>query len=144
MPETLKILLVGPSLGMSPFFAQRLRQQGYECSAAACYRDAEHLIHESTFDLVLSEMHLAEGSAHPLMARLEGSAATVFFRVDVHHGCWWLPALEFGRVVWGAPALRQEEFRRELERLLRSNGAPSKKSPRRADHLPSVLHKATA
>jgi DNA-binding NtrC family response regulator len=153
-----EVLLVGPSLNMSPFFAEQMRGRGFACRGVACYRDAEGLLKHHAFDLVLSEMQLPDGSGLPLMARLEGTDSTLFFCVRVHRGSWWLPAVERGRVTWGAAALRSDEFLKAWESLLPAtvvempavelhaevSETGPRKLPQRVEAFPAPLRKAMA
>jgi DNA-binding NtrC family response regulator len=158
MAHSTRVLLVGNALTMSPFFAERLKEGGCSCLHASCLRDAVALLKKEPFDVVLSEMYLADGSAHPLLARLEGSTASLYFCVQVYHGSWWLPAMRSGKIVWGAPAQRPEEFRQTLGSLLVNNDraeeifatepAPPadvpRKPPQRIEAALSPRRKATA
>lgn len=151
-----KVLLVGRRLALSGFLSERLSQLGCECVRAECYRDAVARLEETVFDFVLSEIHLPDSSATPLMARLEKSATTLYYCVGVHHGSWWLPAVERGRTCWGEPALRPSEFgpllmrsiaeaaEREKTRVAVLETLPPACPPESVAPVPILLRKASA
>lgn len=143
MPDSPTVLLVGKSLTLSNFFAENLRRRGCLCCLTDCYRDAVSLLEKTDFDLVLSEMHLSDGSAFPLMARLEKSGTTLYYCVGVYHGSWWLPAVERGRIAWGEAAMRPEDFRTVLAQVIADIAAKkSVASPRPSQHLASAQEAA--
>lgn len=114
----LQVLLVGMSVAAASELRQWLERRGCHCRMAASYREACGLLRRASFDLVLSQMHLPDGSAYPLLAALQGVSTTLFFCLAVHHGCWWLPAIDRGQMCWGAPALRPREFARALDTVV--------------------------
>ncbi|MCL4523219.1 MAG: hypothetical protein M1453_13620 [Acidobacteria bacterium] len=116
--ESPAILLVGRSFAPGSHFLERLCRNGCACAVAHTLDEARAEIRAGSFDLVLSEMALPDGSAFPLIALLEGTGATLFFCVGVHDGCWWLPALARGERTWGQAALRPPDFARALAELL--------------------------
>jgi hypothetical protein len=112
------ILLVGRGFTPGSQFLERLCRNGCACKVAHSLDEVRTAIRAGSFDLVLSEMGLPDGSAFPLIALLDRTPATLFFCVGVHESCWWLPALERGRRTWGQAALRPAEFAVLLATLL--------------------------
>ncbi len=112
-------LLVGISAASASTCVRWLQGHSCECHFATSYREACELLLQRHFHLVLSEMRLADGSAYPLLSRLEGTHSTLFFRVTVDRGCWWLPALLRGQSCWGAPGLRPREFAQALDDIVK-------------------------
>ncbi|MBI3661724.1 MAG: hypothetical protein HY234_01545 [Acidobacteria bacterium] len=134
--DTPHILLVGRSFTPGSQFFERLCRSGCACQIANSLEDARAAVRARTFDLVLSEMGLPDGSAFPLMALLERTKTTLYFCVGVHDGCWWLPALERGRRVWGEAALRPAEFARALAELLGTDALHAAASAPAANVIP--------
>ena len=106
----IKVLLVGGTAKNSLGLMSWLYKRGCQCDFATSFRDACNLISHTQFDLVLSQYHLPDRTAFPLLDRLSGSAATLFFSTAVEDGCLWLPMLERGKRCVGAPLLRSSEF----------------------------------
>lgn len=113
-----QVLLLGIGVTSASTCVGWLRLRGCEFHFATSYREACELLRRCNFNLVLSEMRLADGSAYPLLARLMGTHSTLFFRVTVYQGCWWLPGLVRGQSCWGAPALRPREFAQVLDDIV--------------------------
>ena len=105
-----KVLLIGEN----PQGYSRLVKclEGYRCKCrfATTYQEAVPLLGIKDFDLVLSPMRVRDGSVFPLISLLENSRTTLFYFQPVEAGCWWLPALRFGRNCFGSYALRPSEF----------------------------------
>ncbi len=117
-PNMPRILLVGRDFAAGSSFMERLCRSGCDCQVAHSFDEAQRSLDAGNFDLVLSEIALPDGSAYPLLNRLEGSRTTLYFFLGVSDGCWWLPALSAGRRIWGQPAMRPPEFTRVLELLV--------------------------
>src|SRR5258707_4413257 len=92
----IKVLLVGQTARSSFQLLQWLDNQGCECHFASSCEDACILISETAFDVVISQSELPDRTAYPLLDRLVGSTATLFFSKPVENGCWWLPMLVRG------------------------------------------------
>ena len=117
----LKALLVGQAARSSFQLLQWLDNRGCQCHFACSYEDACKSISETAFDLVISQFDLPDRTAYPLLDRLAGSTATLFFSKPVENGCWWLPMLVRGRECVGAHGLRPGEFLDALGKTLAYN-----------------------
>lgn len=113
-----QVLLAGQTASDALALAENLGRWGCDLHVATTFEEACALLAERPFDLVLSDIRLADGSAYPLVTMLVGSNSTLYFFQPVREGCWWLPAVLRGEYRWGAPALRPTEFVRTLERLM--------------------------
>src|SRR5580692_12674935 len=98
------VLLIGENSQGSSHLVKHLQGHVFKCRFAASYQEAVSLISPQTFDLVLSPMRVRDNSIFPLMDLLERSCTTLFFFQAVEEGCWWLPALQFGRNCFGSYA----------------------------------------
>lgn len=94
----------------------RLETLGCACAVALASEQALAMADAQPFDLVLSThlLHLTS----PLLARLERSRSTAFFRLQVEDGHWWVPLLDHGSPCLGAPALRLAEFTELIDRII--------------------------
>jgi hypothetical protein len=72
----------------------------------------------TSFDLVLSPLTIRGGSIFQLLNILEGSRISMFFFHVVERGCWWIPALLYGKNSFGSKALRPREFVGVLEEVI--------------------------
>ena len=117
----IKVLLVGQTARSSFQLLQWLDNQGCQYHFASSCEDACILISETAFDLVISQFDLPDRTAYPLLDRLVGSSATLFFSKPVEIGCWWLPMLVRGRECVGAYGLRSSEFLDTLGKTLAYN-----------------------
>jgi hypothetical protein len=75
-------------------------------------------LREREFDLALSPLRLRDVTLFPLIDFLEGSRTSLFFFRPVEDGCWWLPALRFGKKCFGSDALRPSEIIASLDDLM--------------------------
>ncbi len=75
----IKVLLVGHTARSSSQLLQWLEKQGCQCHFASSYEDACILISQTAFELVISQFELPDRTAYPLLDRLVGSTATLFF-----------------------------------------------------------------
>ena len=106
---------------------RHLEEIGCRCRVANCAEHGLALIDQQAFDLLLSTHPVHLGSA--LIARLEDSSCSVFYRLPVEDGWWWVPIVERGKKCLGAPALRPEEFVETVDRIVsdarlsKANGA---------------------
>lgn len=73
-------------------------------------QDACRLISDMRFDFVLSHFELPDRSAFPLLQKLIGSTASLFFSTRIENGCLWLPTLAKGRRWPDTRVLRPNEF----------------------------------
>ena len=116
--ESISVLLVGESVRHSAQLVQWLESRGCTCRFAPSYRDACTAISRIQFDLVLSQYHLPDRTAFPLLEWLAGSPATLFFSTRVEDGSLWLKMLERGKRCVGAPVLRQNGLMEALGTVL--------------------------
>jgi len=105
-----KVLLVAKSAAAMVRLVEYLQRLGCECCVTTSCQDARLLLTANTYDLVLSETTLPDGSGYRLIPLLLGSRSSLYYAVPVHDSCWWLPALERGEHCLGASALRPNEF----------------------------------
>jgi len=116
-----KVLLVGQTARSCLQLLQWLDNRGCQCYFASSCNDACILISQTAFDLVISQFELQDRTAYPLLDRLLGSTATLFFSKPVENGCWWLPMLVRGRECVGAHGLRPGEFLDTLGKTIAYN-----------------------
>jgi len=129
-----KVLLVGECANPQSLIAQRLSAWDADCQSANSSEEACHLLTQQTFELVMSETTLVDGSALRIIPFLEGSSTTLFCSHPIEDSCVWIKLVDRGQVCWGAPALRPSEFRRLLYRLLKGerSGLLSERDDRKA------------
>lgn len=113
-----RVLLIGENSQGSSYLITRLERRGCKCKFAMSYQDAVPLFSFQDFDLVLSPIRIRNSSVFPLLSLLEGSRTTLFYFQAVEEGCWWLPALRFGRNCFGSSALRPSEFTTWLDLVI--------------------------
>ena len=116
--KPIMVLLVGETAKGSLKLLNWLNSRGCLCQPAQSYRDACNLMSCTQFDLVLSQYQLPDRTAFPLVDRLIGSPATLFFSARVEDGSLWLKMLERGNRCVGAPLLRSDELAKALARVL--------------------------
>ena len=114
------VLLVGPGYHNFLALADRMRQWGFRCHFAATVRTAQELVSTTRVDLILSNVHLPDGTGYTLLASLSGFPVTAFLCLPVEESCFWLPAIDDGIDCLGLPALRPSEFVNQLEEMARS------------------------
>jgi CheY-like chemotaxis protein len=114
------VLLVGESFQAACALADRLRQWGFHCFFAGNMRAACQLLRSVRVDVVLSDLHLSDGTGFRLLAILTGLPVTAFLCLPVEKSCFWLPAIDAGRACLGSPALRPSEFATALEEMSRN------------------------
>jgi CheY-like chemotaxis protein len=114
------VLLVGEALENFPQLLRWLDSRGCRCELAQSYRDACDLVSCTQFDLVLSQYQLTHRTAFPLLDRLVGSPATLFFSARVEGGSLWLKMLDRGNRCVGTPLLRSDELIEALDTVLDS------------------------
>ena len=115
--KPVKVLVVGETARCLQLL-QWLNRRGCRCQFALSYRDACNLMSWTQFDLVLSQYELRDRTAFPLLDRLVGSPATLFFSARVEDGSLWLKMLERGKRCVGAPVLRTNDLTEALGTVL--------------------------
>jgi hypothetical protein len=113
------VLLVGRSFQTSHALTDRLSQLGFCCHFAGTMWAAWLLLSLTRIDVVLSDMHLSDGTGIRMLGVLAGFPITAFLCLPVESGCFWLPAIDAGKKCLGLPALRPSEFATELEEMSR-------------------------
>ena len=136
---TPNVLLITNPMGM-PFLVARLKNWTCDIHFASSCKEANALVSNQRFDLVLSEFRLWDGSAYPLADLLIGSNTTLVYSYPVETSCWWLPAVKNGQLVWGSSAMRPSEFISFLEDTVREIRS---RQTARSDEFSEPLFKAT-
>src|SRR5271157_4103921 len=113
-----RVLLLRNDPAESSALVDRLLELGCACRVAS-FQEGVALLGKQHFHVVLSEFRVSESNTHRLISQLTGSAASLFFRLEVEDGCWWLPAVVSGQDCWGAPAIRPKDVHPVLRALLR-------------------------
>jgi hypothetical protein len=90
---TVAVLLVGDNARNSPILQDHLRRRGGGIFFATSCKEAQKILEERHYDLVLSEFLLSDGTAYQLVPCLRGTDTTMFFSNAVEDGCWWLNAV---------------------------------------------------
>jgi CheY-like chemotaxis protein len=116
--KRISVLLVGETLKNFPQLLRWLDRRGCRYQLAQSYRDARKLVSCTPFDLVLSQYQLPDRTAFPLLDRLVGSPATLFFCARVEDGSLWLKMLDRGNRCVGAPLLRSDDLTEALGTVL--------------------------
>ena len=119
------VLLVGEALENFPQLLRWLYSRGCRCQLVQSYLDACNLTSCTQFDLVLSQYQLPDRTAFPLLDRLAGSPATLFFSARVEDGFLWLKMLDRGNRCVGAPLLRSDDLTEALGTVLDAAGQSS-------------------
>jgi DNA-binding NtrC family response regulator len=120
------VLLVGQSFQTPHGLTERLQRWEFRCHFAGNMRTARELFSSMRVDVVLSDMHLPDGTGITLLGILTGFAVTAFLCLPVETSCFWLPAIDAGKKCLGSPALRPAEFARTLEEMARCLGAAAR------------------
>jgi hypothetical protein len=120
------VLLVGQSFQTAHGLTERLQRWGFRCHFAGNMRTARELLGSMRVDVVLSDMHLSDGTGIALLGLLADLAVTVFLCLPVETSCFWLPAIDTGEKCLGSPALRPAEFARTLEEMARCLSAAAR------------------
>jgi hypothetical protein len=124
--KLISVLLVGESLENFPQLLRWLDSRGCRCQLAQSYRDACNLVSCTQFELVLSQYQLPDRTAFPLLDRLVGSLATLYFSARVEDGSLWLKMLDRGNRCVGAPLLRSGDLTEALGTVLDAAAQSSK------------------
>lgn len=120
------MLLVGQSFQTPHGLTERLQRWGYRCHFAENIRTAREMLNSMRVDVVLSDMHLSDGTAIALVGIWAGLTVSAFLCLPVETSCFWLPALDAGIKCLGLPALRPPEFAKALEEMARCLGAAAR------------------
>src|SRR5580692_6410298 len=120
------VLLVGQSFQSPNRLTNRLRRWGFRCHFAGNMRTARELLGSIRVDVVLSDIHLSDGTGIGMLGILAGLAVTAFLCFSLETSCFWLPAVDAGKKCLGLPALRPAEFAEALEEMSRSLGTATR------------------
>jgi hypothetical protein len=111
------VLLVGKGFSDSKGLTAQMREWGFRCHFASSVRTAHEVIRTVGVDLVLSDTRLPDGTGFGLVTQLSGLPVTAFLCLVTEESCFWLPAIDGGKMCLGLPALWPAEFVRTLEGL---------------------------
>lgn len=84
--------LPGSALNSFSLQSIRLPHCGCDYQVATCLSEAVALLDEQHFDVILFDLYVFDGTKHHLISQRKDSSASLFSRLDVERGCWWLPA----------------------------------------------------
>jgi hypothetical protein len=122
----LKVLLVGRGFETAITTLSHLAECGCRYQCAGSLFEADRLVREQTFDLVLNAIYADSHNVCSLRDALRGAPTTLLYSYEVDEGFWWILGLDRGRPCVGeAPAIPQIEFPRVLDLVLaelRANG----------------------
>src|SRR5437016_4409456 len=144
---TVAVLLVGDGARNASILQDHLQRKGCDIFFAASCKEAQKILREHHYDLVLSEFILSDGTAYQLMSCLRGTDTTMFFSNAVEDGCWWLNAIYEGEDRSEEPGMRPAQFGIVLDkilfdRLLRNmNELRCKPRANRRNDLPAEVRK---
>jgi hypothetical protein len=113
--ERVRVLLVDENATPVSRLVRYLEELGCHCSFVRSYKEASSWLAASPFDLVLSKINMAGGTAYGLRGLLLGRPTSLFYSHAVEDGCWWIPGVRQGSECWGEPALRPADFFHVLE-----------------------------
>jgi hypothetical protein len=112
------VLLVGCDFRGSHELQDHLNRRGCDITLASSCAEARGLLRTRSFDLVLSEFKLSDGTAYELMPPLLDTRTSMFFSNAVEDGCWWITAIEGGQDRTEGPGMRPAQFRTRLDEIL--------------------------
>ena len=102
------ILLIGESPYLFSLCRSSLEKTGCQCHFAESRQEIGKLLRHTELDIALTLN--AQHGLSEIVALLAGSRVSMFHRVPVEEGCWWLPVLRNGHNCLGAAAFRPNEF----------------------------------
>ncbi len=114
------VLLVGRNGSWGASVLKSLEKFGAELFFMAPQTVTAEIAKKNEFHLILLDSTVPAELRRQLVSELVGSCASIFYTFPVENGCWWLPTLRRGQNCHGTPAFRRNEFRYELERILRN------------------------
>lgn len=117
--SALHVLLVGKGLQTAKTLLSRLESQGCLYQSVNSLSEASRLLHEQSFDLVLSAIFVENTHFHPLSEILKGTSTTLFYSYAIEDQCWWILGLKRGSpCLLDGPAFRPSEFPEVLDAVL--------------------------
>jgi hypothetical protein len=119
MKKNLKVLLVGRGFEQARTTLSRLTELGCRYQCASSLSEADRLVREQRFDLVLNGIYVESHNVCSLREALRGTPATLLYSYEVEDGFWWILGLDRGRPCVGeAPAVPSSDFSRALDVVL--------------------------
>lgn len=115
--EVRKVNVILLSETPSSFCRSPLEKAGCQCHFAESQQEMSEVLRHTKVDIVFSLK--AQQRLSELMAQLAGSRVTMFHRLPVEEGCWWVPVLRNGENCFGMPAFRPSEFPRVLAEIVK-------------------------
>ena len=117
--RNLKVLLVGRGFERATTTLSHLAKRGCRYQCAGSLPEADLLVREQTFDLVLNGIYVDRHTTCSLSESLRGAPTTLLYSYEVEDGFWWILGLDRGRPCTGeAPAIAPSEFSRVLDLVL--------------------------
>ena len=117
--RNLKVLVVGRGFEQARTMPSHLTEHGCRYQCASSLPEAERLVGEQPFDLVLNAIFEDSHKLCSLREALRGKPTTFLYSYEVEDGFWWILGLDRGRPCVGeAPAIPQSEFRQVLDLVL--------------------------
>lgn len=113
-----RVLLIGRQGAWSDMLLKSLQRFDSELSFVLPDSVTPDFVREGAFTVLLLDSTVLPDQRRNLVSALTRSRASVYYTFPVENGCWWLPALQFGKDCHGAPAFRRREFQAEIEGLL--------------------------
>jgi hypothetical protein len=111
-----KVLIIGVNSDSFLFDRASLEEARCECYFAGSHEEIARVVMHTGVDIVLG-LNALQGLSL-LMPLLASSRVSMFSRVTVEEGCWWLPVLRNGENCLGAAALRPREFSQVFRQIL--------------------------
>jgi len=102
------VLLIGESPRLFSFCRSPLEWAGCQCHFAESHEEISRFLRYTKLDIVLS-LNAHKGLS-AMMALLADSRVSMFYRLPVEEGCWWVPVFRNGENCLGTPAFRPSEF----------------------------------
>jgi CheY-like chemotaxis protein len=108
----MNVLLVGEDFHVAAqSLSDPLHRWGFRCHLAGTMRATLEFLKCRGSDLVLSQMHLPDGTGFNLLSTLTGLPITAFLCLPVEDSCLWLRAIDAGRNCWGEENVAARRFR---------------------------------
>lgn len=111
-----KVLIIGVNSDSFLFDRASFEEARCECYFADSPEEIARVFMHTRVDIVLG-LNALQGLSLP-MALLASSRVSMFSRVPVEEGCWWLPVFRNGENCLGAAALRPREFSKAFRQML--------------------------
>jgi hypothetical protein len=117
--RNLRVLLVGRGFEQAKTTVSHLAKCGCRYQYASSLPEADRLVREQTFDLVLNGIYEDSHDVCSLRKALRGAPTTLLYSYEVEDGFWWILGLDRGRPCVGeAPAIPPCEFSLLLDLIL--------------------------